>query len=152
PRLSLVILPFVNIGGSVVHEQLADGVTETLTTDLSRLSGLFVISRPTAWAYKNEPADARQIGRALGVRYVLDGSIQAMRSRIRIDAQLVDAESGAHLWAERFDKERVDLPDVQDEITARPARNIHIELIAAESRRLASEDPSGLDAIDHALP
>src|SRR5262249_871667 len=75
PRLSLVVLPFVNIGGNVAHEHLADGVTETLTTDLSRLSSLFVISRTTAWAYKNEPADARQIGRELGVRYVLEGSI-----------------------------------------------------------------------------
>jgi TolB-like protein len=122
PRLSLVVLPFLNIGGGVADGRLVDGITETLTTDLSRLSGVFVISRSTAWAYKNKPFDIRQVGRELGVRYALEGSIQTMRSRIRINAQLVDAESGAHLWAERFDKERVNLLEVQDEITARLAR------------------------------
>lgn len=151
PRLSLVVLPFLNIGGGVADERLVDGISETLTTDLSRLSGAFVISRSTAWAYKNKPFDIRQIGRELGVRYALEGSIQTMRSRIRINAQLVDAESGAHLWAERFDKERVNLLEVQDEITARLARNIHIELIAAESRRLSRADPNGFDAIDHTV-
>lgn len=151
PRLSVVILPFVNIGGSAGDDRLANGITETLTTDLSRISGVFVISRSTAYAYKDKSIDARQIGRELGVRYVLEGSVQNTRSRTRINAQLVDAASGAHLWAERFDKQGADLLDVQDEITTRLVRNVHIELIAVESRRVAREDPNRRDAVDHTL-
>jgi TolB-like protein len=147
PRLSVVILPFVNIGGSAGDDRLANGITETLTTDLSRISGVFVISRTTAYAYKDKSIDARQIGRELGVRYVLEGSVQNTRSRTRINAQLVDAASGAHLWAERFDKQGADLLDVQDEITTRLVRNVHIELIAAESRRVARE-VSGISAYE----
>jgi TolB-like protein/Tfp pilus assembly protein PilF len=151
PRLSLVILPFVNISGAEKVDHVANGITETLTTDLSRSSGLFVISRSTACAYKDKAIDARQIGRELGVRYVLEGSVQNAGNRIRINAQLVDAESGAHLWAERFDKQCAELFEIQDEVTTRLARNIHVELIAAESRRAAREHPDRLDAIDHTL-
>ena len=151
PRLSLVILPFVNITGAEEVDHVADGITETLTTDLSRTSGLLVISRSTACAYKGKLIDARQIGRELGVRYVLEGSVQTARRRIRINAQLVDAESGAHVWAERFDKQRTDLLDMQDEVTTRLARNIHVELIAAESRRATRERPDRLDSVDHTL-
>ncbi len=150
-RLSLVVLPFLSIGGSPEDVPFADGITETLTTDLSRSSGVFVISRNTAFAYKGKPIDTRQIGRELGVRYVLEGSVQNVGNRIRINAQLVDVESGAHLWAERFDKQRGDLLEIQDEVTTRLARAIHIELIAAESRRAAREHPDRLDAIDHTL-
>jgi tetratricopeptide (TPR) repeat protein len=110
-----------------------------------------VISRSTACAYKGKLIDARQIGRELGVRYVLEGSVQTARRRIRINAQLVDAESGAHVWAERFDKQRTDLLDMQDEVTTRLARNIHVELIAAESRRATRERPDRLDSVDHTL-
>ena len=102
PRLSLVGLPFVNVGGNTEHDHFVDGVTETLTTDLSRISGLFVISRNTAGGYKGRSIDIRQIGLELGVRYVLEGSVQSADNRIRISAQLIDAESGAHLWAELF--------------------------------------------------
>ena len=151
PRLSVVVLPFVNIGDSVRCAHFADGITETLTTDLARTSGVFAISRSTASAYKGKRVDARQIGRELGVRYVLEGSVQSVGERMRINAQLVDAESGAHLWAERFDKQCADLLDMQDEVTSRLARTIHIQLIAAESRRAAREHPDRLDAIDHAL-
>src|SRR4029077_12236146 len=98
-----------------------------------------------------KPIDARQIGREIGVRYVLEGSVQNAGKRMRFNAQLVDAESGAHLWAERSDKQRADLLDMQDEVTTRLARTIHIELIAAESRRAAREPPEHLDAIDHTL-
>jgi TolB-like protein len=101
-----VVLPFVNIGSGAQDDAFVDGVTETLTTDLSRSSGVFAISRSTAFAYKGKPMDIRQIGRELGVRYVLEGSVQCAVERLRINAQLVDAESGAHLWAERFDKWR----------------------------------------------
>jgi TolB-like protein len=151
PRLSVVVLPFLNIGGSTQDDHLVDGITETLTTDLSRCSGVFAISRNTAFAYKGKPIDTRQIGRELGVRYVLEGSVQNAGERIRFNAQLVDAESGAHLWAERFDKQRTNLLDMQDEVTTRLARTIHIELIAAESRRAAREHPDRLDSIDHTL-
>ena len=151
PRLSLVILPFLNIGGSAQDDHFADGITETLTTDLSRCSGVFVISRSTAFTYKGKPLDTRQIGRELGIRYVLEGSVQRAGKRSRINVQLVDAESGAHLWAERFDKRCGDLLDMQDEVTTRLARNIHVELIAAESERATREHPDRLDAIDHAL-
>jgi TolB-like protein len=151
PRLSLVVLPFLSLGGRAADAPFADGITETLTTDLSRSSGVFVISRNTALAYRGKPIDTRQIGRELGVRYVLEGSVQNAGDRIRINAQLVDAESGVHLWAERFDKQRADFLDMQDEVTTRLARTIHIELIAAESRRAEREPPEHLDAIDHTL-
>jgi TolB-like protein len=104
PRLSVVILPFLNIGGDAQDDHFADGITETLTTDLSRCPGVFAISRNTAFAYKGKLIDTRQIGRELGVRYVLEGSVQDAGERMRFNAQLVDAESGAHLWAERFDR------------------------------------------------
>jgi TolB-like protein len=151
PRLSLVVLPFLSIGGTPEDIPFVDGITETLTTDLSRSSGAFVISRSTAFAQKGKPIDTRQIGRELGVRYVLEGSVQNVGDRIRVNAQLVDAETGAHLWAERFDKQRGDLLAMQDEVTTRLVRAIHIELIAAESRRATREHPDRLDAVDHTL-
>jgi TolB-like protein len=151
PRLSIVVLPFLNISGNPQDDPFVDGITETLTTDLSRCSGVFVISRNTAFAYKGNPIDARQIGRELGVRYVLEGSMQNAGERMRFNAQLVDAESGAHLWAERFDKQRADLLVMQDEVTTRLARNIHVEMVAAESRRAALEHPDRFDSVDHTL-
>jgi TolB-like protein/Tfp pilus assembly protein PilF len=151
PRLSIVVLPFLNIGGSAEDDPFVDGITETLTTDLSRCSGVFAISRNTAFAYKGKPIDTRQIGRDLGVRYVLEGSVQNTGERIRFNAQLVDAESGAHLWAERFDQQRTNLLDMQDEVTTRLAHTVHIELIVAESRRAAREHPDRLDSVDHTL-
>ena len=151
PRLSVAVLPFLNIGGSAEDDPFVDGITETLTTDLSRSPGVFAISRSTAFSYKGKPIDTRQIGRELGVRYVLEGSVQNAGERIRFNAQLIDAESGAHLWAERFDKQRADLLDLQDEVTTRLARTIHVELIAAESRRATREHPDHLDSVDHTL-
>jgi TolB-like protein len=151
PRLSLVVLPFINIGGSAEDDHFVDGITETLTTDLARCSGVWAVSRSTALAYKGKPLDTRQIGRELGVRYVLEGSVQNAGERTRFNAQLVDAGSGAHLWAERFDKQHTNLLDMQDEVTTRLAHEIHIELIAAESRRAAREHPDRLDSIDHTL-
>jgi TolB-like protein len=151
PRLSVVVLPFLNIGGSSEDDPFVDGITETLTTDLSRSPGVFAISRSTAFSYKGKHVDARQIGRELGVRYVLEGSVQNAGEWIRFNVQLVDAETGAHLWAERFDKQRADLLDLQDEVTTRLARTIHVELIEAESRRAAREHPDRLDSVDYTL-
>ena len=112
-----------------------DGVTESLTTDLSRMRGAVVIARNTAFAYKGRPIDAKAIGRELNVRYILEGSVQRGRSRMRVNVQLIDAETGNHLWAERFDKPVADLFDMQDEIVARLAGALNTELVAAEARR-----------------
>jgi TolB-like protein/class 3 adenylate cyclase len=135
PRLSMLVLPFANLGGDAGQDYFADGVTESLTTDLSRISGSFVIARNTAFTYKAAPVDVKQIGRDLGVHYVVEGSIQRGGDRMRVNVQLIGAASGAHLWAERFDRPIVDLFDLQDEIVARLANALNAELLAAEARR-----------------
>ena len=146
PRLSIVVLPFDNLGGGAEQDYFVDGVTETLTTDLSRLSGAFVIARNTAFSYKGKPADARQIGRDLGVRYVLEGSVQRSGERMRVNVQLIEAETGAHLWAERFDKPVANLFDMQDEIVARIANEFKTEIVTLEARRAErSANPDALD-------
>ena len=135
PHLSIVVLPFANIGGDPDQEYFVDGVTESLTTDLSRISGSFVIARNTAFTYKGKPFDVKKIGHELGVRYVLEGSVQRGGSRMRVNVQLIDAETGNHLWAERFDKPVADLFDMQDEIVARLANRLGTQLVEAEARR-----------------
>jgi TolB-like protein/class 3 adenylate cyclase/Tfp pilus assembly protein PilF len=135
PRLSVVVLPFANIGGDPEQDYFVDGVTESLTTDLSRISGAFVIGRHTAFTYKGEAVDLRRIGRELNVRYVLEGSVQRGGNRLRVNVQLIDAETGSHLWAERFEKAVTDLFDMQDEIVSRLANTLNAELIEAEARR-----------------
>ena len=135
PRLSMVVLPFANIGGDPEQEHFVDGVTESLTTDLSRIRGAVVIGRNTAFTYKGKAVDLKQIGRELNVRYVLEGSVQRGGNRMRVNVQLIDAETGNHLWAERFDKPLADLFDMQDEIVARLAGALNTELVAAEARR-----------------
>jgi adenylate cyclase len=117
-HLSMVVLPFVNLSGDPTQDYFADGITENLTTDLSRLSGSFVIARNTAFTFKGKNADAKEIGKELGVRYVLEGSVQRDQNQVRVNAQLIDAESGGHLWAERFDKPLSNLFSMQDEIVA----------------------------------
>jgi TolB-like protein len=123
-----VVLPFANLGGDPEQEYFVDGVTESLTTDLSRMSGSFVIARNTAFTYKGKHVDVKQIGRELNVRYVLEGSVQRGGSRMRVNMQLIDAGTGNHLWAERFDKPLADLLDMQDEIVARLAGQMNAEL------------------------
>jgi TolB-like protein/class 3 adenylate cyclase/Flp pilus assembly protein TadD len=135
PRLSIVVHPFANIGGDPEQEHFVDGVTESLTTDLSRMRGAFVIGRNTAFTYKGKAVDLKQIGRELNVRYVLEGSVQRGENRMRVNVQLIDAETGNHLWAERFDKPLADLFDMQDEIVARLANALNAQLVAAEARR-----------------
>ena len=135
PRLSMVVLPFANIGGDSEQEYFVDGVTETLTTDLSRMGGMLVIGRNTAFTYKGKAVDLKQVGRELNVRYILEGSVQRSGNRMRVNVQLVDAETGNHLWAERFDKPVADLFDMQDEIVARPANTLNTQLVTAEARR-----------------
>jgi TolB-like protein len=141
PRLSMVVLPFANIGGDPEQEHFVDGVTESLTTDLSRIRGAVVIARNTAFAYKGKPIDVKTTGRELNVRYVLEGSIQRGASRMRIIVQLIDVATGSHLWAERFDRPLADLFDIQDEIVARLANAQNGQLAAAEARR-AEQTPT----------
>jgi TolB-like protein/Flp pilus assembly protein TadD len=146
PRLSIVVLPFTSLGVDLEHEMFVDGVTESLTTDLSRLSNAIVVSRNTASTYKGKSVDAKQIGRDLNVRYVLEGSIQRGGSRMRVNVQLIDAITGNHLWAERFDKTMADPFDMQDEIVSQVANQLRPELIAAEARRAESEEnPDSMD-------
>jgi TolB-like protein/class 3 adenylate cyclase/Tfp pilus assembly protein PilF len=146
PRLSLVVLPFANIGGDPAHEHFVDGVTESLTTDLSRMRGAFVIGRNTAFTYKGKAVDLKQIGRELNVRYVLEGSVQRGGGRMRVNVQLIEAETGAHLWAERFDKPVANLFDMQDEIVSRIANQLQAELIDAEARRAErTPNPDSMD-------
>jgi adenylate cyclase len=149
--VSLVVLPFVNNSGDASQDYLADALSDDLTTYVSRISGTFVIARNTAFTYKGKPTDAKQIGRDLGVRYVLEGSVRPTAVRIRVNAQLIDAESGAHLWAETFDEERADLLQMEDDIVTRLARSLDIQLTAAESIRAARIRPENPDAQDLAL-
>jgi TolB-like protein/class 3 adenylate cyclase len=146
PHLSLVVLPFANIGGDPEQEYFVDGVTESLTTDLSRISGAFVIARNTAFTFKGKAVDVKKLGRELNVRYVLEGSVQRSGNRLRVNVQLIDAETGNHLWAERFDKPVADLFDMQDEIVSRLVNTLDAELIAVEARR--AERSSHPDAMD----
>jgi TolB-like protein/Tfp pilus assembly protein PilF len=135
PRLSIVVLPFANIGGDPEQEYFVDGVTESLTTDLSRIRGSFVIARNTAFTYRGKAYDVTKIGRELNVRYALEGSVQRSGNRMRVNAQLIDAQSGSHLWAERFERPVTDLFEMQDEIVARIANTLNAQLIAVEARR-----------------
>jgi TolB-like protein len=135
PQLSIVVLPFANLSGDPEQEYFVDGVTESLTTDLSRISGSFVIGRHTAFTYKGKGVNLKQIGRDLNVRYVLEGLVQRSGNRLQVNVQLVDAETGAHLWADRFDKPIADLFEMQDEIVSRLANALNTQLIEAEARR-----------------
>jgi adenylate cyclase len=145
-HLSLVVLPFANLSNDPTQDYFADGITESLTTDLSRLSGAFVIARNTAFTFKGKNVDAREIGKELGVRYVLEGSVQRDAGRVRVNVQLIDAETGNHLWADRFDKPLADLFEMQDEVVARLANQLGAELTAAEARRAQqAPNPNSMD-------
>ena len=135
PRLSIVVLPFANIGGDAEQDYFVDGVTESLTTDLSRIRGSFVIARNTAFTYRGKAFDVTKIGRELNVRYALEGSVQRSGNRMRVNAQLIDAQSGNHLWAERFERPMTDLFEMQDEIVARIANTLNAQFVAVEARR-----------------
>jgi TolB-like protein len=150
PHLSIVVLPFTSMSDDAGREYFADAITDALTTDLSRVPDALVIARNSAFTYKGKAVDVRQVGRELGVRYAIEGSVQCGGDRLRINVQLVDAESGAHLWAERFDCERGGLFDMQDAIVTRLARALGVELVTAEARRAErspSLDSSALDLV-----
>src|SRR6516225_3057356 len=146
PRLSIVVLPFISLSDDREQQYFADGITEDLTTDLSRLAEMSVISRNTAFTYRNRPADTRRIGNELGVRYVLEGSVQRSGNRVRVSAQLIDAETDTHLWADRLDGDASDLFALQNEITSRIAVALNIELVGVEAAR-PTVQPDALDYI-----
>jgi class 3 adenylate cyclase/TolB-like protein/cytochrome c-type biogenesis protein CcmH/NrfG len=150
-RLSLVVLPFANLSGDPAQDYLADALTDELTTALARIPGAFVIARNTAFTYRGKPVDARAIGKELGVRYVQEGSVQPSATQLRVNAQLIDADSGAHLWADQFDTPRADLLQTQDEIVARLARALDLQLVQVEAARLKRSRPANPDAEDLAL-
>jgi TolB-like protein/Flp pilus assembly protein TadD len=147
PRLSIVVLPFQNLSDNPSEDYFANGITEDLTTDLSRIAESFVISRNTAFTFKGKAVDVRQIGRELGVRYVLEGSVRRMGGTVRVNAQLIDAGTGAHLWAEQIDVDQSTLTTVQDNfgIANRLARMLRVELVNVEGRRAQRTDPDAVD-------
>jgi TolB-like protein len=138
------VLPFTNLSNDPEQQYFADALTEDVTTDLSRIANMFVISHNTAFAYRNKPVDAKQIGRDLRVRYVLEGSVQRSGNQVRVNAQLIATETDAHLWAERFDRDTGDLFALQNEITGRIANTLSQELTRAEAGRQTA-DPDALD-------
>jgi TolB-like protein len=146
PRLSIVVLPFANMSNDPEQGYFADGITEDLTTDLSRIAGMLVISRNSAFTYKDKPVNAKQIGRELCARYVLEGSVRRSGDQVRVNAQLIDAETDVHVWAERFDGDTGDLFAVQDEITSRIAVALSSELNFAEAAR-PIDHPDALDYV-----
>jgi len=148
PHLSILVLPFENFGNDREQDHFVDGVTESLTTDLSRISGSFVIARNTAFTFKGKAVNVREVGYELNVRYVLEGSVQRGGKRLRVNVQLIDAESGKHIWAERFEKPVVDLFDMQDEIVSRLAQALDAQLVLAEARRAERlRNPDVLDLV-----
>ena len=138
---SIAVLPFTNMSGNPEQEYFADGMTEDIITGLSRLKWLFVIARNSTFTYKGKAVDVRQVGQDLGVRYVLEGGVRVSGSRIRITGQLIEAASGRHIWAERYDRQLDDVFAVQDEITASVVAAIEPHLYAEEGARIASQPP-----------
>ena len=150
-RLSIVVLPFANLSGDPGQDYLVDALTDELTTSLARIRDTFVIARNTAMTFKGKPVDAKAIGKDLGVRYVLEGSVQPSGDRMRVNAQLIDAGSGAHLWAEQFDTPRADLLQTQDAIVTHLARALDLQLVQAEGARVKRTPAANRDAEDLAL-
>ena len=150
PHLSIVVLPFVNLSNDPDQEYFADGITNNLTTDVSYIADSFVIASNTAFTYKGKTVDAKQIGRELGVRYVLEGSVQRSANQIRVNAQLIDAETGSYLWAESFDRERGDLFAIEDKITKRITQTVHLQLLNIEGQR-AERRSTSADAMDYIM-
>ena len=146
PRLSIVVLPFANLSDGRDQQYLADAITDDVTTDLSRIPDMVVISSRTALTYREKPLDIRQIGHELNVRYALQGSVRRSGKRVRVNTQLIDAETGLHVWAERFDHDTEDLFALQDEVTGQIAVALNLELIGAEAAR-PSDHPDALDYI-----
>jgi TolB-like protein len=145
-----VALPFTNLSGDPNQDYFADGITENLTTDLSRIRNSFVIARNTAFTFKGKGIPVKDISKELGVRYVLEGSVQRDQNRVRVNAQLIDGDTGSHLWADRFDENITDLFKLQDEVVARLVNALGYELVKAEAQRSTqSNNPDAIDLMMH---
>jgi adenylate cyclase len=148
---SIAVLPFANMSGDAEQEYFSEGITEDIITNLSRNHAFFVISRSASFTYKESAIDIGKVGRELGVRYVLEGSVRRAGNRVRITAQLIEAATGHHLWADRYDRELADVFAVQDEISRSITGAIAPGIIAAEIRQAQRKDPDQLDAWDRIM-
>jgi TolB-like protein/Flp pilus assembly protein TadD len=148
PPLSIVVLPFENLSDARSEDYLADGITDDLTTDLSRVPGMFVIARESAYTYRGKAVDVRKVGEELGVRYVLEGSVRRLGEMLRVNAQLIATETGAHLWADRFDQQLNDLSAGQETIVRRIGQTLDVALVDVETARSKRERPTNPDAFD----
>jgi TolB-like protein len=150
-RPSIAVLPFVNISGDPEQEYFSDGITEDLITDLSKASGLFVIARNSVFTFKGMAVRVKELGQKLGVRYVLEGSVRKVGNRVRITAQLVDASTEAHLWAERYDRDLIDIFSLQDEVTQKIVAALKVKLTEDEQESIVYKDTNNLEAYDYNL-
>lgn len=148
PKLSIAVLPFANMSGDVEQDYFADGISEDIITALSKLSQLFVIARNSSFTFKGQNVHVQEVGTKLGVRHVLEGSVRKSGNRVRITAQLIDATSGGHLWAERFDRELTDIFAVQDDVTQQIVAALALNLTEGDRQRLAPEHPRHAEAYD----
>src|SRR5688572_13933274 len=148
PKLSIAVLPFANMSGDAEQDYFADGISEDIITALSKLSQLFVIARNSSFTFKGKNVNIQEVGRSLGVRYVLEGSVRKSGNRVRITAQLIDATSGGHLWAERFDRELIDIFDVQDDVTRHIVGALALNLTESDRQRITAEHTDNLEAYD----
>ena len=148
PKLSIAVLPFVNMSGDAEQEYFADGISEDTITALSKLPQLFVIARNSSFTFKGRNVNVQEVGQKLGVRYVLEGSVRKSGNRVRITAQLIDAATGGHLWAERFDRDLTDIFAVQDDVTQHIIGALRLNLTQADQQRLVTEQTDNLEAYD----
>ena len=150
-RPSIAVLPFVNLSEDPEHKYFADGITDDLITDLSKISGLFVIARNSAFQYKGKSVAVKRVGRELGVRYILEGSVRRSGNRVRINAQLTDASTGGHLWAERYDGIMDEVFSLQDKVTRKIVAALAVKLMPGEETRIASKDTNNIESYDRFL-
>ena len=151
PRASIAVLPFANMSGDPEQEYFADGISEDIITALSKLSQLFVIARNSSFTFKGRNVDVRDVSKNLGVRYILEGSVRKSGNRVRITSQLIDAETGGHLWAERFDRDLTDIFAVQDDVTQQIVAALALNLNESDRQRLLTEHTDNLEAYDFFL-
>ena len=148
---SIVVLPFVNMSKDPEQEYFSDGITEDLTTDLSQISSLFVIARNSAFTYKGKAVKVQEVGKELGVRYVLEGSVRKAEDQVRITAQLIDATTGGHLWSERYDRPLQDIFALQDEIVQKIVTTLKLQLTLRGARDSGAQTTDNLEAYDYLL-
>jgi len=151
PRLSLVVLPFANLNNDPEQDYFADGITTDLTTDLAQMPGAFVIGRGTAFTYKSKQVDLKTLGKDLGIRWAVQGAVQRAGAQVRMNVSLSDLSNGRDVWSDRFDGDRTDLAALQEQVTARLARSLNVQLVQAESRRSQMERPTNPDAVDFSM-